>query len=355
MAAADGLVLASYPRDQTSSSFTTFATDELADYFAYLFRATSAESIAKAFFNFSAVSGTPTAEISLQGVTAGGIPDGSIKSSGNAKDAWTATAGAGWRTLGSSYTPTRGERLAVVLKITAGTSVTNNVRVGGSPLHWPRGQTFNNTGAVTTQLGTPAVGGVKGTGTSWVFGNPISVTSANAITTASIIEEGMVFTVPSDLTSIRVVGVEAAYRMSSSTTSEIRIYSGSGASDTTVAQTISLDSAIDVQATGSTSTMRVFFPDAVTVNGGSGFRISSRTTAGTVTNLENLVIDPEDLLAFGTAWVTGYRTRRTTGNWTDDTRRTVFYSPIIDQVTVPSGGGGGGVIIHPGMAGGMRG
>ena len=354
MALADSLVLLAYPREQTSTSYTTFVLDEFTDYYAVIFRAPSTNAIAKMFYNFSAVSGTPTAEISLQGVTSAGVPDGTIKSSGNAKATWTATATAGWQTLTSSYTPTAGELLAYVVKITAGTSITVNVRVGGNPINLPCGVTYNNTGAVTTRLGTPAVWGIKGSGTTWVHGNPQSATAANAITNASVIEEASTFVVPSWCSSMRIVGVESAYRMATSATGEIRIYTGIGASDVTVTQSITIAAATDMQAVSATATTRFYF-QPVTVNAGSGFRISTRaTSANSITHYQVSVVDNEDTEAWGIWNGTNYRSRRTTGNWTDSLKDVPFFAPIIDDITAPSGGSGG-LIVHPGMVGGMRG
>lgn len=344
MAAADGLVLFNYPKDQTSTSFTSFTVDEANDYAAFLVRIASENTIARGFFNLASINGAPSIEMSLQGVTSAGIPDGIIKSSGNAKATWSpSSAGAGWQTFSSSYTPSPGERLTIVFKLISGTSFALNVRIGGSTLHMPRGQTFNATGSVTSQLGTPAVFGLKGAGSSWCFGNPISLSNANAITTASIIEEGNLWTVPSDVT-IRVIGIESAFRMSASTTGEFRIYQGSAASSTTPTQSITTDSTIDVQSTGATAVYRNYFPSPVTITGGNGFRITVRTTAGTITLLEDVVVDPEDLLAFGASLLSGYRTRRTTGDFTEDTRRTAFIAPIIDLIT-GSGGGGSTVVV----------
>lgn len=355
MSLADNFVIPSYPPLQTGVSFSTFVLDETTDYYAVIFRAPNTNAISKLFYNFSSVNGTPTAEISLQGVTSGGLPDGTILSSGNAKASWTATATAGWQTLTSSYTPgSVGELLAYVVKITAGTSITVNVRIGGSAAHLPSGVTYNNTGALTSRLTTPAVWGIKGSGTTWCHGNPISSSTTNSITTASIVEEACAFVVPSWCSSIRVIGVESQYRMTTSATGEIRIYNGIGAADTTVAQSITTSAAQDALSGSSTAPLRFYFPP-VTVNSGNGFRISTRSTSSSATiHLQNTVVDNEDTQAWGPWNATNYRSRRTTGNWTDSTKDLPFFQPIIDDVTAPSGGSGG-VIIHPGMAGGMRG
>lgn len=335
MAAADGLILPNWNPLQTGVAFGTFALNETTDYFAVLFRAPNTNAIARCFVNVSAISGTPTVEVSIQGVSAG-VPDGTIKSSGNAKKQYTATAAASWQTLDSSYTPTRGELLAYVVKLVSGTSATINCRIGGSTPFFPFGLTFDNATSTKTLLTTPPVWGIASSGTDWVYGNPISSATSTNITTASIIESGAVFVAPSWAT-LQLVGVRIFYRMNASTTAEIRVYNGSGAADTTVAQSITVDST-ELQATASQGSVSFFFP-AVTVSPSAGFRITSRTTAGTVVEFNNTVLNAEDLKAFGPWLGNAYRTRRTTGNWTDTATVGVPFEPIFDDVTVSGGGG----------------
>lgn len=335
MAAADGLILPNWNPLQTGVAFGTFVLNETTDYFAVLFRAPNTNAIERCFVNVSAISGGPTLEVSLQGVSSG-VPDGTIKASGNAKKQYTATAAASWQTLDSSYTPTRGELLAYVVKLVSGTSATINSRIGGTTSFFPVGITFDNATSTKTLLTTPPVWGIASSGTDWVYGNPISSATSTNITTASIIESGAVFTGPSWGT-MQLIGVRIFYRMNASSTAEIRVYSGNGAADTTVAQSITVDST-ELQATGSQGSTSFFFP-AVSVSPSAGFRITSRTTAGTVVEFNNTVLNAEDLKAYGPWLGNAYRTRRTTGNWTDTTTVGVPFEPIFDDVTVSGGGG----------------
>lgn len=335
MATADGLILPTFPIWQTGVSLSTFVLNETTDYYAVVFRAPNTEAIAKCFVNVSAIAGSPSLEVSIQGVTVTGVPDGTIKGGGTAKKQYSPTAAATWQTLDTAYTPTRGELLCVVVKLVSGTSATLNVRIGGtSPLQW-FGITFDNATSTTTRLTTPAVWGIKGTGTTWCFGNPISASASTSITTASTIESGMVFTSPSWAT-LRLVGVRSYYRLNASSTAEIRVYNGSGAADTTVAQSVTIDST-ELQGTGVSGLVIFHFP-SVNVSPSAGFRITSRTTAGTMVEFGNTVVDAEDLQAFGPWNGTAYRTRRTTGNWTDSTVNGVFLEPIFDDVTASGGG-----------------
>ena len=335
MAAAPGLILSTYNPAQNGSVLGLVTLDETTDYLAVIFRAPSTQAIAKCFVNISAISGSPNLEISIQGVSAG-LPDGTIKSSGNAKNGWAAATGGVWRTLDSSYTPTAGELLAWVVKLTSGTSASINCRVTGS-VGAPHAVHYNNTGAVVTRLTTIPVWGIKGTGTTWCHGNPISAANSTSITTASVIESGIRLTVPSWCSSIQVVGVAAMFRLNATSSAEVRLYTGGGAADTTVAQSISVDVS-ELQAAASSVPVALYMPPT-TINSGQSFRLSVRCTAGTYVELGNTVLDAEDLQAYGPFEGEAYRSRRTTGNWTDSTVNGVHLAPIIDDVTAPSGGG----------------
>ncbi len=88
-------------------------------------KAATANAITHVRFSAKLVSGTsPTYKVSLQGVTSDGFPDGTIKSSGNAKGTFTpisTTPTVFEVSLGSSYTPSVGETLCVVFDHDSGT------------------------------------------------------------------------------------------------------------------------------------------------------------------------------------------------------------------------------------------
>lgn len=81
-------------------------------------------TITRLGYRLASVTGTsPVLQISLQGVTAGGIPDGTIKSSGNASATFTPAGSATWNwvNLTASYTANRGDWLAIVIAYSSGT------------------------------------------------------------------------------------------------------------------------------------------------------------------------------------------------------------------------------------------
>ena len=345
MAATDQLVFPAFNSRALDLLFGTQAVNETLDYVSVIFSAPSSQTITQLGVNIVAVSGSPNLEISLQGV-ANGVPDGTIKSSGNAKAAWAAATGWTWQTLTSSYTTTAGELLAWVVKLTSGTSATINCRISGTP-GFPVCVTFDNATSTTTRTGTLPVWGAKGAGTSFCWGQPIATVSTTGITNASTIESGMEFLVPSWVSSVQVAGARLLGRLTTTAASiEIGIYTGNGAGDTTRAQSITL-TGNDVQTTSNPVPIVVGFPP-VTVNGGAGFRLSVRVTAGTYNEIGFSVANTEDLLAWTGFWGNSNvgRTRRTTGNWTDSTTNLVMIEPIVSDITVPSGGGA--TILQPG-------
>jgi hypothetical protein len=346
MAGVDQLVLPAWNSRATDSLFGTFTLGETADYVAVIFSAPSAQTITQLGVNISAVSGSPSLEISLQGVS-NGAPDGTIKASGSAKKSWAAATGWTWQTLDSSYTTTAGEFLAWVVKLTSGTSATINCRISGTP-GFPVCVTFDNAPTpTTTRAGTLPVWGAKGSSTSFCWGQPISTATTTGITNASTIESGMEFLVPSWVSSVQVSGARLLGRLTTTAASmEIGIYTGNGASDTTRAQSITL-SGNEVQTTSNPVPIVVGFPP-VTVNGGAGFRLSARVTSGTYNEINFGLASSEDMLAWTGFWGNGNaaRTRRTTGNWTDSTTNLVMIEPIVSEITVPSGGGA--TILQPG-------
>lgn len=324
----------------TEAQFGTHTLNETTDYVATEFTVPESQTITQLGVNIATATGSPVLEISLQGVS-NGIPDGTIKSSGNAKTSWTATSGWTWQTLTSSYAATAGELLCWVVKLTGGTSAVINCRISGTP-GFPVNITFDNTLGTTTRTSAMPVWGAKGSGTSWCWGAPISTTGQTSITNASTVESGMLLTMPSWFTSAQVIGVRSVNRWQTTGTSvEFGIYSGGAAGDTTRAQTVTL-TGNDVQATASQLPVFVYFPAPVTINGGASFRISGRVTAGTWIELNHSVAATEDMLAWTSFWgnSNAQRTRRTSGNWTDSNTNLVFIEPIIGDITVPSGGGG---------------
>lgn len=356
MAATGQLVFPTYSERTNDYLFSTFTLNETTDWIAQEFCAPESQTITQLGINVSSVSGSPTIELSLQGVT-NGVPDGTIKSGGSAKVTWTAASGWVWKTLDSSYSASAGEFLCWVAKITGGTSAVINCRVAGIA-GFPTTITNDNATLTTTRTTTSSpVWGAKGSGTTWCWGQPISATGQTSVNSTNVVESGLLLTMPSWFTSAQVIGAKVHARLQSTSTNvEFGLYAGGNVGDTTRSTSVTL-TGYDPQTINSGVPIIVYFPSPLTVNGGDSFRISVRaTTTSNYIEYYHSVSAVEDLLGWTQFWGYGnvQSTRRTTGNWTNDNKTMRFIAPIIGDITVPSGGSGG-IIVHPGMVGGMRG
>jgi hypothetical protein len=118
-----------------NTTFSTVALDTTTDKQAVVFHAPEAVALTHAGFRYGVRTGTPpTYRISLQGVDASGNPTGTVLGGGSPASAtFTPPADATWNStwqwvaLSNSYTPARGELMAVVIDYSSGTvDGTNN-------------------------------------------------------------------------------------------------------------------------------------------------------------------------------------------------------------------------------------
>lgn len=346
----------------SAPSYTTFTLNESADAVEVVFMADEAATITKLGFRYGSRTGTPpTFKISLQGVTGAGVPDGTIKGGGSpASKTFTPPADTTWNsawqwiTLDNSYTCTRGELLALVIKYDSGTidgsnnsSFTELIN-GGTVANALPYMIQNNNGTRTLRPLLPVFGYASA---SKVFGCPSETHVAQAIfgSSGTPDEIGTKFTVPGSGT-FTVGAVEFFAAMNPGGTADVTLYDTDG---TTVLQRVT----IDTDASSSSSFARWVVPfDETTLSAltlGSTYTLSI-APSGTIT-VYGLEVDAAadwDAWPGGQDWV--YRTRTDAGAWTDNTARRLFLAAHVKDVT-SSGGGGGGIIVPGGMQGGLRG
>lgn len=110
--------------DTAGLSYVSVGVDSDTAILEWIFQAPEAITITKLGYRQNAITGGPGPyEISLQGVDTSGLPDGTIKSSGNAKEEFTPAAVSNtfvWKTLDASYACARGEWLSIVFKLASG-------------------------------------------------------------------------------------------------------------------------------------------------------------------------------------------------------------------------------------------
>jgi hypothetical protein len=335
MAVASNLEIVSVPYKNGNGGFTAFTLDETADQLEVIFAAASAATISRLWCNISSVAGSPTAQLSLQGVTSGGRADGTIKASAGAFVQWSAATGAVWQNLGSTYTCTRGEELAWVLQMISGTSIGVNVRANiDVSQSIPHILTYNNTGAVLARQSTAPIWGYGSSSVPW--GNPIKALR-NTTWSASGTEYGNVFTLPAFASTYRIAGVRAIVRQNASSTFTAKLYSGGGASATTAAHTSVAQLDTYASATGAYQLVTVPFSETTmtTFNAGDSFRLSINSGSANLLGLQGYdVLALADMDAVN-SWAQGcFSTTRAGGNWTDTNTTVYAIWPIFEDLSV---------------------
>lgn len=311
--------------------------------YAVTFRSETTDPITRLGVRRGSVTGTPpTYKISLQGVNASGDPDGSIKASGNASNSFLGASltnvAFNWLTLTSSYTPSRGELLAIVVEYVSGTvdasnflaASTNssgaNVRLNEFP-HYSTGAS----GVYTRTNNTPIFG--YGTATT-AYGWPVNT---YATTTINNSEAGALFSLPSGWGStFKVAGV----RFFVSTiivgkTLTANLYRGGGVSDTSVLQSVDMDT--DLLAATNGGFLDCIFDEATlsTLLFGSPYRVSLSTADASNQILRHITVtDAADMAALQMGAQFTLSTR-SGGDWTDTNTSRLLCELILADISAP--------------------
>lgn len=212
---------APFDPDTVGTTFTAFALDVATDTLEWIFQAPSAITITRLGFRYGLRTGTPpTYRISLQGVDATGIPDGTIKgATNNALKTFTPPADTTWdalwqwQTLTESYTCARGEWLSIVIDYSAGTvNGTNNSTFtsiqsfGGNRQGHPYA-IHNNAGTRTRQTAGNPIYGYSSASVS--YGNPAESITFTAFSSGGTNEYGITFNLPAGWGSTyKVLGIK---------------------------------------------------------------------------------------------------------------------------------------------------
>lgn len=321
----------------------------------FIFQVPEAVTITKIGMRQSSITGTPPDyKLSLQGVDASGNPDGTIKGGGSPASV-TITPGAGdtgafaWKTLDNSYAASRGEFLAIVFAYTGSKTIDSSNRVSWSlnvgtleRNNFPYA-TFNDNGS-RTRYETSIFGYASA---SKAYGFPAKDCSTLAYNSGSSPNEyAMAFNIPTTFcATYTVVGVRFPILPGASTTLDAKLYSGTGAGDTTVLQSVTFDSDV-VQAAATMKVVELYFDESTlsTLNAGSGYRLS--IVPGSATNQTLVYVDVSavadwDAMPYGQqVWTS----TRAGGNWTDVTTRRLVMELILADVTQAAGGGGGPLV-----------
>lgn len=235
--------------DFTGGGVTKHTLDGTTDALEFVFQAQEAITIVDLGFAYGNRTGTcPAYRISLQGVTALGRADGTIKSSANAFVNFTPPATTAWddtfrwQTLGASYTCTRGEFLAIVISYSSGTINASNCSSFGYTQASSRGNQWPFPITVEAGVGTRRQASpiYAYRSSSSTYGAPYQGhTMGNFSSDSSPDERALRFVIPVDICSTyTLAGVDLNIGNPAANKSfKIILYTG-----TTVLQTLTVDS-----------------------------------------------------------------------------------------------------------------
>jgi hypothetical protein len=349
------------------TSELNFALDGSGDKVGWVVTAPAAVTVDRIAVCFDSKTGTPpTYAYSLYGITTAGVPDATILGATNnatATHAPTAISNDSFHelVLGESVAFSAGQKFAIVAEYSSGTINGSNFasyRHGYGNLatnyDYGIGYALTNTASWSKQTSSlPAI--LFGDGTNW-YGNPFSTTrTTRAFNTGSSPSEyGLKFVAPAwgSLGSYKLRGIRLGLAVSNSGNSQdinLNLYAGGGASDTTLTQTVAIDTDCFVSTSFSPKDL-LFTGTAPTLTVGDTYRISySASSASSHSSYTLPLTSASHVTALGFG-ATLCRTDRAGGNWTDTTTEVpLIYGLIIEDLTGTAGGGGGGHLLLLGV------
>jgi hypothetical protein len=331
--------------NSTGATATTFTLNETGDRVELIFQAAAAMTITRLLFRTGGtLTGSPSCNISLQGVNQFGRADGVIKgATNNAQGTQVpATNTTYWVTLNESYACTLGETLCIVITNTVAAS-SISINIGGSTPshHMPRACTFDNATSTYTLNGIyPMYGysnGITNYGTQTVTGSTGLNTSS-----ATLREAGNKFRFINHFHNATLIGINTNISVAAgvSVPFDIMLYDGGGASDLNILASGTFN---NNQVLGSGITTgrptTLFFTNPVVIYPNQFYRAtikSKNTNNVTIQFLQNI----NDITDYNSIYQDIYYTQRASSNWTDDTTDkvnmdfifseiSIFYNPII--------------------------
>lgn len=315
------------------------------------FQTQSANAITHIGFPHVSTTGTsPTYRVSVQGINASGQPDGTIKGGGSPASATFNPTSLGyaansyqWVALTNSYTPTRGEDIAIVIDYSSGTiNASNTSSIGNFSTNPLCGKPFaSDFQAVWTLRQNRPLLAYRTTAET--VGYPVASWGNQTFTSTA--EYGFKFTLPTWFSTCTIAGFKIMASLPAASTFGAKLYSGGNASDTTVLQSVS-----GLDGDNSPSTQRlheILFTDSslATLTGGSTYRIS--IVPGGAVNFTLFYIDVTSAANDFAGYPFGNNvcwTTRSGGNWTDTTTRRPYVALLMADMTAGSGSGGGSLI-----------
>ena len=346
-----------------AASVGTVVADANGEGMALIFVAETGALIDSVAFRVSAVVDTPTVDVSIQTLDTSGNPSGTIVGGSSTQNSGTLTA----TTIivsGLNAQLVEGTAYAAVI-VAAGIGGTDSATL----IHrlsdvnnlqaFPHASTNTGAGWVKNndaQTGCPIALGTSSTAwLSWsgiqgphTFSVPTYADSSNPD------EKGLRFTIPA---IVRVTGLVGAFEVGTGGTFHIVMTDASG---NDVGSTLaSFDTDLLGGGVDRGLTFLKFATPFTTV-ANTVYVVSVKATSTALVEMIQVDFLNNSLLDawYSKDWYLVTRQNSTTGSgvaWTDDTASVPLIWPLIDQIHDGASAGGGGMLVHPGMAGGMRG
>jgi hypothetical protein len=348
-------------------TITTATVNSTTNTWGYIFEARQDATIDRVYFRYNSITGTPGVAISgFQSLDTSGNPSGTwLGATANGFHTFTPTSGDNtvWKsyTLNESVSLTKGQKLAWVFRgnsgnwnasnsITLGVSINVQTMFSCSSTWAPTRLSASTKSTMTSGTGCFAFGNSTNT-YGWPLSSTRTTISINSGGTQD--EVGTAFTLGTSGTgTYEVTGMFACLVNDSSITSgqlTLSIYNG-----TTSLQSTTIDVDYPARA-ASTSLGNMFFDfeTPVTLNYGTEYIIAIKNN-DTLAHTKLNIVDWGSIQYMNNLCPLNmsYKRRTGTGAWTTGTTgEHCQIWPIFSDFV----GGSSGLIVHPGMAGGMRG
>lgn len=323
---------------------------------AGVFAAEKGITVDRVYLSHVSTTGTsPTYRASLQALNASGQPDGTVLGGGSPASATFNPTSLGWSAasmnevlLSNSFNISNGINYAVVVDYSSGTIDGSNFSTFGyytAPLSGlPYAIDYQASWNKRANRPLFAYGN-----SSMICGTPMATASNQNYTSSGTNEYGMGFTLPASMGSTyKLYGVDVLYSPPTSTgTYAIKLYSGSGASDTTAIQSSTGRVGLVTGATNRPHRL-IFSGTLATLNFGSPYRFSITAETANTNTLYYLTLPNAASRFANTAADDVYWTERGGGNWTDSQLKLAYIRLLIGDIT---GGSSGGGMLHMGGVG----
>jgi len=295
-------------------------------------------TISKVGVTVGSVTTSRQLKVSIQGVNASGIPDGTIKGGGNAYTTFTPTA-AGWYSgnLVSPLTVSAGDPISVVVEFSGDTG-NLTIRYDALVVATHDVYSANYTTSWTKVTGGALLCGIEyddGSQGVCPFFKPFLTCNYLGINNGSATTEiGIRFKLPAP---VRAVGASHIGYNALNGAFQYKLYD--------VASGDVLATAIYTagQNTGlSTSYGFLPFSSPVSLSKDTWYRLVVVPTTSTIVGMNYFDVDSASLMDAFSLGQNCYATTKTSGSWVDTTTRRYLAYLLIDQIDDGSGGGGGG-------------